>query len=565
MRPTSENDKAASEENRRMLVLGYQGTLQLDPDVNPATHASYGGMMNSSNACEEWSAHIARSLEPYVKNAVVELQRRIPSDQRSFGAQRLPLDSLLNLLRERLIGLLTQAIAAEPDIIDFPRKLPTLFALLQQSISEWIAAMAAFHVRLQRDGPRLARWLGLDVLPPVESISGTSSDTHTGGHRMLRIRFTNALCVYYKPRPVTGEWLWHGLLEAVAIADPTLRLPSGRVLAGGNPARYGWAASLDNAHSSMRPSASPAAAQQYWHAAGAMLCLAYQVNLTDLHLGNILSTPDGPAVLDAECFGTPELFPLPRTAKLRTHNKFHTAVESLLGTGLLPRTPLPTMPDLSGLFGSGGPAPGIGLPYWSSSPGEKCRLHSGSAVLLHDAAGFGKSSALTVLPQLLAGFRQAASALIACRQNLIASGAHWRSVLESHHAPRIVLRDTLTYGLWLSQSLELKHLHSAHHRRSALLDLLRSSAPAPLPNAVHRSELEALLLLHVPRLIALPGTRTLASGSGRALQHNFASCTSAEVVLRRMEKLSLQDLEDIHLPALLSAILHKGHPSSQGH
>jgi hypothetical protein len=59
----------------------------------------------------------------------------------------------------------------------------------------------------------------------------------------------------------------------------------------------------------------------------------------------------------------------------------------------------------------------------------------------------------------------------------------------------------------------------------------------------------------VPRLITLPDTRTLASGSGRSLASSFAGCTPAEAVIRQMEGLSRDTLEAIQVPALLLAIL----------
>jgi lantibiotic modifying enzyme len=121
-----------------------------------------------------------------------------------------------------------------------------------------------------------------------------------------------------------------------------------------------------------------------------------------------------------------------------------------------------------------------------------------------------------------------------------------------------VVRDTLSYGLLLSQSLEPGNLRSGHCRRSILRSALQGTASANFPAALLRTELHALLHLHVPRLIALPGTRTLASGSGHSLVSCFADCTPAEAVIRRIEELSAERLEAVHVPALLLAVLHTG-------
>jgi len=118
-----------------------------------------------------------------------------------------------------------------------------------------------------------------------------------------------------------------------------------------------------------------------------------------------------------------------------------------------------------------------------------------------------------------------------------------------------VVRDTLCYSLLLSESLDPRYLRSGYGRQRTLRRALRADIPAIFPKALLRTELHSLLNLHVPRLIALPGTRTLASNSGRPLVRNFARCAPAEEVIRRMEELSAESLEAVHVPALVLAML----------
>jgi lantibiotic modifying enzyme len=565
-------------ESRQMLVLGYQGTLQLDPSLCQATGTRFHVEADRTvvpGVSPPWIEKLGMEMlvDPLLADALLEITRRIPALERVFGGEQIPLDSLLGLLRERLRGILMQAIAAcswtgpatadrstlsmQRDLI---QKFPVLFPLLEHAVSEWAAATAAFHGRLHRDGARLATWLGMAAMPPIESVSGTASDTHPGGHMVLRIVFTGGRCLYYKPRPVTGEWLWQRLLECIAEAEPALRLPAGRVLAG-SPARYGWAESvlpLDGlaAESPNGDAEGSGAKSAYWHAAGAILCLAQHARLTDLHLGNIIATPNGPAVTDAECLGTPKFFASAARGHSRGETEPGAFLDSLLETGLLPRNSARDMPDISGLFGTAEPVPGIGLPQWVLDQDGGYHLTSAPATLVDHGNASGPVSALAVLPQILSGYRQAAGALSSIRKALIAQGAHWRLVLERAHAPRVVLRDTLAYGILLSQSLEPESLRSRHRRQSTLLHALRTSAPGDFAEAVLRTELHALLQLHVPRLITVPGTRTLASGSERSLVPSFAACTPAEAVIRQMEGLSPETLEAVQIPALLLAILN---------
>ena len=572
MRPRAVNSECSSggTENRQLLVLGYRGTLGPDSDVCEAAGPVCDATRNGHATGEISPPWMEAVIEPLVAEAVKRLEGRVPSGRRMFGGAPIPNDSLVSILRERLRGILTQAMAACSETIDpfsltssneLVRIFPVLSQLVKRAVVEWAAAAAVFHNRLHQDGSRLAGWLGVDAMPPIESVSGAASDLHPGGHIVLRVAFAGGRCLYYKPRPVSGEWLWHRLLAHLAEAEPALRLPAARVLPGRNTGRYGWAESVLSweSDSQERQSATEwnsAATAAYWHAAGAMLCLAQQARLTDLHLGNVLATPRGPAVTDAECFGTPEVGARRGRSNSSDDPETGAMVDSFLDTGLLPGQSAPGIPDTSGLFGGAGSTPDFGLPRWESMPDGQYRMTPVPAALLDHGNTPGRTSPVAVLPELMSGYRQAAEVLAATRETLVSPGSLWRAVLEKEHGPRMVLRNTLTYGILLSQSLEPSCLHSEHKRRRAILAGLERAAPGNLPKALVRTESEALVHLHVPRFVILPGTRTLAHGSGRSIRPSFALCTPAAAVLRRMESLSPENLEARQLPALLLTALN---------
>ncbi|HTU49772.1 MAG TPA: DUF4135 domain-containing protein [Acidobacteriaceae bacterium] len=523
----------------RLLVMGYRGTLR------PVQ-------------CQNLPPAMETLLEPWIAQAWQRLNQRVPHPHRVFQGETVPLDSLLPILKDRLIGILTQAVGAftsgEPSAHEIDRKFPLLQALIRSAVCEWVAAIGTFLQRLHRDQSWLAASLQCGSLPPIQSVSGAASDMHPGGHSVLRVCFQDGGCLYYKPRPVAGEWLWHELLDAIARLDPHLHLPAARVFPGDATSRYGWVESVlpEEKCFSNSPDATPPTAVDYWHAAGAMICLAQHARLTDLHLGNIIATPRGPAVTDAECFATPNL---------RQPHANHSSQQALLGpldaildTGLLPRNNDSAMPDVSGLFGHVAPVSGIRLPSWSLTSEGSYRLTSVAAELVDHGNAPTRTTPLAVLPQMLSGYRHAAELLIRARKTLLAPGSQWRSVLEKQHASRIVLRDTLTYGCLISRSLDPEYLSSAYWRRNAILGELRAHTSYPLPSAVLRAELSAILQLHVPRLTVLPGSRTLATGSGRPLARGFTTSTPAQSVVESIEALSSESIDNLHVPALLAAI-----------
>ncbi|HTV82246.1 MAG TPA: DUF4135 domain-containing protein [Acidobacteriaceae bacterium] len=489
-----------------------------------------------------------------IASALQDLNCRISAEQRGLGGEPIDCGPLVEALRERLTGILTQALDLDPDATEdkLARQFPALPALLNGAAAEWVDAVAVFHSRLHRDRSRLAAWLGEAKLPGLASLTAARSDAHAGGHIVLRLLLRDGRSVCYKPRPVTGEWLWDRLIHAVN-AHSSLRLPSAAALAGAN-GRYGWVASL-LPHTGLQDRQKGSAhAATYWHGAGATLCLAAHVRMTDLHMANVMATCQGPALVDAESLGTPQTVAATLTRR-EPEPAIAAILDDLLETGLLPDHSAGDLPDVSGLFGRAAAVPGILVPCWSAGPGGARRLQlAPSALLDHGNAPPGVSP-LEVLPLLVDGYREAAAALLRCRDTLASPASEWRRTLEHLHAPRIVLRDTLTYGLLLSESLAPDQLQSVRHRRCALHRALRSRSQDTLPEAVLRTEARSLLELHIPRFMALPGSRRLAGNSGRALAQRFLSCSPAEAVLGGIGELSPQRISDVHVPGLLLAVL----------
>lgn len=529
----------------RLLVLGYCGTLEPENTAPPS----------------EPPPQLEALLAALLREALAKLDHHLPPDQRVYQGEPIPMDGLLATLRERLQEIMTLPLATYlassnddtgHDHQHLTRNYPALAPLLRQTVTDWASATTTFVRRLQRDTSRLTKWLHLDSLPPIESLTGTTSDLHPGGHLVLRIRFRNGPCVYYKPRPVTGEWLWHALLDSIKTADPTLSLPAARVLPGGAQARYGWMESL--------APGSPASSPVYWHNAGAMLCLASHAGLTDLHLGNVIATPTGPAVTDAECLATPIPYDSSTSIEEASGHEFQNCLQSLLATGLLPGRATHQLPDVSGLFGSAANAPGLHLPQWIRDKNGEFLLKTVPASLCDHPNSSGASSPLTALPHLIDGYRRAAGALLRARHMLLAQESTWRHLLVHSHAPRIVLRNTLTYALLLSQSLDPGHLRTSQRRQSFLRSMLRQIEGPRLPAAALRAELRALMHLHFPRLVLLPCTRTLASASGTPLAHQFVESPPALEVMARLNNLSSESIETTQVPALINALLPRRKP-----
>jgi hypothetical protein len=575
------------------LLVGERGMLEPDPE-------GARGLLRAGECWVEgeFPAWLRAMVAPWMQRAEDGLASR--AGETRVGGEPVPLEGLRQCLQERLCGLATLAagdrVGPEGGSYAGGRRglggeFPALAVLLGEVVEEWVGAMALFVRRLVRDAAGLAAGLGMRELPALEGVWAASSDVHVGMGVVLRLGFRGGGCLYYKPRPVTGEWLWQELVGVLAGQDAAFAVPGGQVHCGGaarpgertvrnGPAgewAYGWVESA-RAEEGWEGRKDPGfvaggVAGDFWRGAGAVLCLAQHLCLTDLHMGNVLATPQGPAVLDAECLATPtrgrpaggdagEQEPL--------GEPFLAALRALRATGLLPGPGDGV--DISGLFGRGGVSAGVAVPRWavganeraasSGDRGGRYRLVGVPAVLARQENAPAVSSRLATVGPMCEGYRYAAELLLRGRRALLEQGGRWRWVLEQAHAPRAIVRDTLEYGLLLSGSLDGDALRSIAGRKRGMKQALDAAGgrvdgrwSRRVAGKIRQAEGTALLRGCVPRFVIEAGTCRLAESPGARLDERFCAETPARAVCGALESLSRERLQELLLPALLASLI----------
>jgi lantibiotic modifying enzyme len=531
-----------------LLVVGTRGTLEPNTALLVLRHGE-------RLAREELPPFMEELLEPWLDRAAREVNAVRELATSYIAGEPIPLHGLLRALKNRLSEFLSLALgqwSTDMGATAFWRTFSALRWLVASSVQDWVEATALFIHRLAHDQKLLAQSLGGSCLPAIAFIEATTSDLHPRGAMVLKVGFGGGRCVFYKPRPVTGEWLWWSLLQAIS-ADMTL--PAGRVFFGGRSsgyAAYGWMESVleDEAWPAPLNSEQTGSHLSYWENAGAVVCLAQHLRLTDLHMGNVLATPHGPAITDAECLGL--VSDTPSAA-----DGFKHATHALRKTGLLPLRLDPDGVDVSGLFGRAVPISGLRLSGWAVSQTGAWRLAAWPAALAHHRnlpKNATAGSHRTVAAQLCSGYRLGAELLMQARKQLLASGSAWRRILESRHAPRCVLRETFSYGKLLSNSLSALNGTNQSKRCESLTGMLLVSGAA-LPDRVVQAELRALMSGSIPRLTISQGGRSLRDSDGRTLQRDFTAFTPAEAVIHELESLTPARLQESLLPALLAVLL----------
>lgn len=199
---------------------------------------------------------------------------------------------------------------------------PVLSRHLVQLIGYWVDAATEVWQRVRSDEATLQE--RFDVGGEVVDVTPLADDAHARGRFPARVSFERG-SVIYKPRPVDGAKAFYTALSRLddGLSVPSFRSPE--FLARDD---YGWMEVVE--FSDVDDSA---AVGRYYERAGAVLCLAYALNFTDVQLENLIAGGEQPMVIDGETLFHPEVNPerVPYSAQAAA-----LKMQSVLFTSLLP-------------------------------------------------------------------------------------------------------------------------------------------------------------------------------------------------------------------------------------
>ncbi len=396
---------------------------------------------------------------------VRELVKRFPSppfDPATIGgllAVNLPLSLVILLNRTmvlelHLAGQTGQLTGATPEerfqsFIDslrdpavaqgLLRQYPVLARQVVETTSRWVDYSLEILGHLAADADRLREVFspgcGLGVLTEVHTGQG---DAHRGRRSVALLRFDSGLGLVYKPRPLTMDATFQGLLEwtgARGFAPAFRRL---RVL---DVDGHGWAERVEAV-----PCASAEEVARFYLRQGGYLALLYALSAIDMHHENLIAVGEHPVLVDLEAL----FHPLDETMGRGDED---LAPDTVLRIGFLPTADWGAGPgeagaDLSGLAAVEGqilPRPmlraeGVGTDQmrFSRQPialpvGDHRPTLQGAEV---DLAAYGE--------EIVEGFWRMARLLAAHRAELL-SAAGPLAVFAA--APvRLLVRKTLAYS-----------------------------------------------------------------------------------------------------------------------
>ena len=389
-------------------------------------------------------------------------------------------------------------------------EFPVLARIASSLARDWAAAAAELAGRLTADRAALAAEFGASG--PVTAVAAGLSDRHHGGRRVVILTFESGPRVVYKPRHVGLEAEWNGFLDWLRGAGAQDPPPALRFVVRDG---YGWAEFAEPA-----ALASEETTEAYFRAAGGLLAVAWLLGARDAHMDNVVATPRGPVVVDAEAVLQPE-----RRPGARGRGAFDAANarldSSVLATGLLTLEQADAegrRRDVSGLNGEG--RDGVNLPELG---GRRLRAEDRP-------------------PAVLKGFLAMARFLQSRRAELEAGEGPLSGF--GRHRVRVVFSPSETYARLLDAASAPPCLRDDRVRRARLdalgpLSVARDGVPDPWPLAA--DERASLERMDIPAFDVGAAESDLVSRAGVRAAGYFAR-SGVEALRARLARMSEEDL-----------------------
>lgn len=371
----------------------------------------------------------------------------------------------------------------------FFKKYPLLIDLLYtkvQSASEYINELFA---HLDHDKDMICRQLCDDRrFSKVINISTNLSDEHLHGRTVVKIELDNGCTIFHKPHSILNAVNYHKLqqwlFEQCRLDDyPFKAIDYGT---------YGW--ELEIPHCACQSSQD---IEAYYERFGIQLCLAYSLNVSDLHFENIIACGKYPVFVDLEVFPNR----INCVGKFKHLSDFFK--DTILTVGLLPKPVSKNHIDGSGTDAAAGKTMPFKMPSVADAQTSDIhieyihpRLKQGKNFPVYHGQIYLPNSYAT---HILEGFDKASQCLTNQKTYFI---KRLDALLPERS--RCVLRPTQEYLMYQNLMNFPELLIDWHGRISVLNHMQRDSSDAdtPLNKAILNYEKNCIVQMLIPAFLA---------------------------------------------------------------
>ncbi len=419
------------------------------------------------------------------------------------------------------------------------REYAVLARRLTCAVESWVGASLEFLERLCADWDSLLATFGPDADPGLlVSVKGDAGDSHRGGRSVMIAEFANGFRVVYKPRSLSVDVHFQELLEWL---DRRGTHPPFRHLKVVERGTHGWVEFVEP-----HPCQTAEEVRRFYVRQGAYLALLYALEATDFHFENLIAEGEHPILVDLESLFQPRV----TGADIKQPDLLlasQTALHSVLRVGLLPQRMLAKEGyeglDMSGLGAlAGQPTPERAVKLAGAGTDEmrvareRSELPGGS----HRPSLRGEEvNASDYAEEIVEGFAAMYRLLVREREGLLSEGGPLSRFAADE--VRVIVRDTHSYGLLLSESLHPDLLRDALDLERFFDRLWVGIEKHPYRERVIAAERADLLRGDVPFFFTRPDSRDLWGNSAEPVA-DFFDETGLSLVSRRMGRLDEGDL-----------------------
>ena len=433
----------------------------------------------------------------------------------------------------------------EGGLLSFFQEYPVLARLMAIVTDLWIDANQEFLLRLSSDWSEIQKIFQTKTeLEQVVAVQPCLSDRHHNGRSVTAITFASGLKLIYKPKNIDIEKAYFDLLAWLNQQKFPLPFKLLKII---NRPNYGWVEFVET-----RKCQEQAEAKRYYQRAGALLCLVYLLDATDLHIENIIACSEHPVLIDMETLMHPWVRELDDSQNVKNAQYLanQKLLHSVIRSGFLPRWEIGRANrsyDATGLGGISEQETSFQIKQWNNINTDTMSLSLGYEKIqpsnnvpsLNDI----NMSLKDYDEEIVDGFQQMYRFLIKHRKSLLAADSPLQNL--SHQQVRFVFRATKVYSSILQKTLHPKFLRDGAER-SIQLDilsrvmLLSDSKPFFMP--LLDVEKEALEQIDVPLFTAHSDSDALPIAPNQTIDQYFTE-PSFNLVISRLNDLNEKDLE----------------------
>lgn len=389
---------------------------------------------------------------------------------------------------------------------------PVLLRLVALNLNFWLEERSELLTRLALDKEELAERLFQGAsLGALVDIQGRLSDPHHRGRSVSILTFDCGAKLVYKPRSMTADAAWNGLVIWLHCRNENLDL---KTCAVWDRTNYGWAEYIEPSECQ-----SLEGARRFYWRAGMLTCLLYALKATDFHQENIIAHGEHPIPIDLETLFSHDAI----GAEAGTISD-EVRSNSVLRSSILPCWERfgETALDNNGFAIAADGICGRGL-VWKSPGSDHMHLAVGD-VPVKSSRNLPKLSAGEVvdpakfIPELSGGFLETYRTLVTHQTEILASNgplAPFRGLRV-----RWVYRPTDIYSRLRNRSLTPRLLRSEEERNAEFEGLRMDHAALHVEksmNAMFLTEKSSLDRLDIPYFEAATDSDELMGEEGRQI------------------------------------------------